>query len=299
MKKIFLALLLIYFACTIHAQNGNEKTGSLLWEISGNGLEQPSYIFGTHHLFPLSFLDSITGLKQAFASCEQVVGELMLNDITALSVEIQKAGIMPQDTTWQMLLSEDDYRFVDGRLTAIFGVGLQSFGIFKPSMVSMAYKVSFHEKTFSNINPNEAFDVWFQQQAIMRDIPVVGLETVQDQISVIFEMSSLKSQADDLVCALKNEDFMELNTKKLNHLYRNADLVGLYAMFFEESPCLSNDEQQVAMNETRNKKWLEKLPFIMEDKPSFIAVGCLHLAGEVGLLFGLEKAGYTVKPVLD
>jgi uncharacterized protein YbaP (TraB family) len=37
----------------------------------------------------------------------------------------------------------------------------------------------------------------------------------------------------------------------------------------------------------------------MADKSSFIVVGCLHLAGEVGLLIALEKAGYTVEAVRE
>ena len=301
MKKIFLILTLVFFVCAAYAQNGNEKTGALLWKISGNGLKQPSYIFGTHHLFPFSFLDSIAGVKQAFASSEQMVGELVMSDMAALGGEVQKAGLMPQDTTWQMLLSEDDYRFVDEQLTAVFGVGLHSFGRLKPSMVSMAYTVSFYQKIFPQVNMSEIFDIWFQQQAVDRGIPVVGLETAQDQIEVIFEFSSLKRQAADLVCALKYADYMEIAAKTLNRLYRAADLKGLSEMFHEheETPCPVNAEQLVAINETRNKRWLEKLPAIMADKPSFIAVGCLHLVGEVGLLHGLEQLGYIVEAVRE
>jgi hypothetical protein len=40
----------------------------LLYKISGNGLEKPSYIVGTYHLAPGNFADSIPGLKDAFAS---------------------------------------------------------------------------------------------------------------------------------------------------------------------------------------------------------------------------------------
>ena len=303
MKKLFFITILIFFVCTISAQKGNEKTGALLWKISGNGLEHPSYIFGTHHLFPMSFLDSIVGVKQAFASSEQMVGELIMSDMAALSVEVQKAGMMPQDSTWQMLISEDDYRFVDEQLTAQLGVGLQSFGRLKPSMVSIVYTVSFYQKVFPQVNMGEIFDIWFQQQAVERGIPVVGLETVQDQIAALFEFSSLKYQAAELVCAMKYADYMEIAAKKLNSLYRSADLKGLSEMFHEheheEVPCPVNAEQQVAINETRNKRWLEKLPAIMADKPSFIAIGCLHLGGEVGLLHGLEQLGYIVEAVLE
>ena len=70
-RVLLIPVLLVSFVCTVSAQTGSDKTGALLWKISGNGLEHPSYIFGTHHLFPISFLDSVPGIKQAFASSRQ------------------------------------------------------------------------------------------------------------------------------------------------------------------------------------------------------------------------------------
>ena len=299
MIRFSIKLFLVFFVCAVSAQSGVEKTGALLWKISGNGLAHPSYIFGTHHLFPLSFLDSVPGVKQAFAASGQMVGELVMGDMVALAGELQKAGMMPQDSTWQMLLSEDDYRFVDEQLTAFFGAGLQALGMFKPSMVSMTYTVMFYQRIFPQVNQNEIFDIWFQQQAVQRQIPVLGLETVQDQIDALFKIASLKHQAADLVCALKNTDYLEWSAKKLNRLYRTANLKGFSEMLREEGPCPMSAEQETALNDARNRRWLEKLPAIMAGKPSFIAVGCAHLVGEVGLLAGLEKAGYKVEAVCE
>ena len=44
MKKLLGILLFISIALSANAQ--------LLWKVSGNGLNQPSYIIGTHHLAP-------------------------------------------------------------------------------------------------------------------------------------------------------------------------------------------------------------------------------------------------------
>ena len=54
----------------------NTTTRTGLWKISGNKLEKPSYLFGTHHLAPLSFLDSIDGWEEAFIATQQTIGEL-------------------------------------------------------------------------------------------------------------------------------------------------------------------------------------------------------------------------------
>ena len=61
-KLLMLLALLISFIMNANAQ--------LLYKISGNGLTQPSYIIGTYHLAPVSFVDSIPGLKEAMDAIE-------------------------------------------------------------------------------------------------------------------------------------------------------------------------------------------------------------------------------------
>ena len=73
MKRFITLVLLI--AVTLGAQS------QLLWKISGNGLQQPSYIFGTYHLSPLSIKDSIASLPQAMQDIRQVYGELVMADM--------------------------------------------------------------------------------------------------------------------------------------------------------------------------------------------------------------------------
>ena len=42
----------VLFICVAFSANAQ-----LLWKVSGNGLNQPSYIIGTHHLAPFSIMD--------------------------------------------------------------------------------------------------------------------------------------------------------------------------------------------------------------------------------------------------
>ena len=52
MKRITFLITLL-FALTCQAQ--------LLWKVSGGTLEKPSYLFGTYHLMPSAFVDSVPG----------------------------------------------------------------------------------------------------------------------------------------------------------------------------------------------------------------------------------------------
>ena len=76
MKKItFITILLALVAFTANAQ--------LLFRISGNGLAAPSYIVGTYHIVDESFVDSIVGIRQALADCQQVYTEVLKSDLTS------------------------------------------------------------------------------------------------------------------------------------------------------------------------------------------------------------------------
>ena len=297
MKKLLVVPMLLFVMNATQAQNPAEKTGSLLWRISGNNLAQPSYVFGTHHLFPLSFLETVSGLNEALASTQQVVGELITSDMWAMAAEMQTLGMMSPDTTWQMLLSPEDYQFIDKQLTQTFGAGLQTFGVFRPLMINLTFTMALYQSMFPEADPNQSMDAWFQLQTIERGLPVLGLETLQDQKDALFGVLSLKQEAEDLVCALRNFEFVVNATIELNRLYEAADLIGLMGMLRSDNPCADRAELEYALNNARNARWLKKLPGIMAQTPSFIAVGALHLVGDVGILYGLARLGYTVEAV--
>jgi len=58
------------------------------------GWKKPSYLFGTHHLIPISFLDNIEGLESAFESTEQTVGEIDLNEMNHLQLKLMSEALI-------------------------------------------------------------------------------------------------------------------------------------------------------------------------------------------------------------
>jgi hypothetical protein len=84
----------------------------LLWEVSGNKLKQPSYIFGTHHLVPSEFLDSVPEVYKCFNRSETIVSELVLSAVDAGSA-IMKAAMLPQGESIKNLLSKEDYEMLN------------------------------------------------------------------------------------------------------------------------------------------------------------------------------------------
>lgn len=289
--------LLVFMSCTTPTEN---DSNSLLWKITGNGLEEPSFLFGTHHLVPISFLDSISGLEEAFDNTEQTVGELDMANMNEMQMKIMGEAIMPQGVTYESLISAQDVVLLDSTLTNLLGVGLDQFGMLKPAMLSNLISLTLYQKHYPSIANEINIDQHFQAEALNRNRNVVGLEDTEDQIEVLLNSQSLERQAELLMCMVRNPDMVMEQMDELQEAYYTQNINALYELSVKETPddpCPASDEERNALNKDRNEKWLEKLPSIMEDKPSFIAVGCLHLPGEVGLIDGLREQGYTVEPV--
>ena len=276
-----------------------QETG-LLWKISGNKLEQPSYLYGTHHLVPLSFLDTIAGLDAAFMATEQTIGELDMNNMGEMQMQLMMASVMPEGFSYDSLLSTDDKKILDETLKEYVGAGLDQLGQMKPAMLNTLLSVMMYKKLYPSDEAGLSMDEHFQKEARDRYRQTMGLETVQDQIDVLFGSQPIERQAESLMCTIKNMDYGKKQMDKLMTAYHAQDLTAMAKLYEEEdpdNPCPSTQEEKDELNKARNEKWMEKIPGIMSKKPSFIAVGCLQLVGDDGLLNRLRNEGYKVEAV--
>lgn len=299
-KKILTVFTTVFLLLSCSTGASNEKSSSLLWEVSGNGLQKPSYIFGTHHLVPVSFLDSIPGIEAAFEATDQTVGELDMSDMPEMQMKIMGEAMMPPEVTYETLLPQEDVALVDSMLRDILGVGLAQMGQLKPAMLSNLISVSLYQQYYPSITSAQNIDQHFQAEALKRSRPVVGLETVEDQIYVLLNAQPLERQAELLACMVRYPEMLKEQMDKMQVAYHAQDIQALLKLHEEETPndpCPSSEEEMDKLNGDRNKQWLEKLPAILQEKSSFIAVGCMHLPGDDGIIDGLRKLGYTVEAV--
>jgi len=297
MKK-FLLLVFVCATFNVFAQIEDDAkfTGTLLWKISGRDLKESSYIFGSHHVIGTEYVNDISGFWDAFNSSKQVVGEILMSDTEEIQAKIMTMMLMPASYSYKGVLSEEEYVRLDKNLKEAFGSGMETFSSMHPAMISLLYVTTL----FTNLFPGKeisSIDMFVQELAKEKNKTILGLETVNDQIYLLFNTESIETQIKDLECGLNNQEYARKSLMELTHKYLQADLDGLYKIALDsENPCPSSTEMENAMNKERNDNWLLKLPDIMQ-KPSFIVVGALHLAGEEGLLFQLDIMGYTVEPV--
>lgn len=297
-KSILMSLVLIFSLSACANKAGG--TNSLLWKVSGNGLAKPSYIFGTHHLVPVSFLDDILGLDKAFNSVEQVIGELDMSKMASMQMAIMQKSIMAEEYNYKELLSEDDYELLKRQVSDVIGLDFGMLERMKPAMINNLLMITLYQKYYPSLEDGVGIDQYFQDKARDGNISVRGLETAEDQIYVLLESQSIERQAELLMCSIKHPNLLKEQMDKLQDAYLSQNIDAITQLYYEDSddsPCPSTDEEKFLMNDDRNIKWIELLPDMISSKPSFIAVGCLHLVGEEGLIEGLRKLGYKVEAI--
>lgn len=278
----------------------------LLYKISGNGLEKPSYIVGTYHLAPGNFADSIPGLKDAFASCKQIYGELDMQD--ALSDEnrdkLEKAQLLPEGTTLSSLLTKEQMDRVNTLMRETIGADMTNpmlaaqFDKMTPTALSTTLTVFAFIKKSPNFNPMNLLDSHLQLLAQKQGMVIKGLETVDFQVEVLYG-GSLEKQVEELMCVVDNFDDVVEMAEFVTAAYFSQDLDQLLDVTNEESegPCASSPESNDNLIYNRNANWVKAMPDIMQQAPTFFAVGAAHLCGDRGVLRLLEQAGYKIEGV--
>lgn len=298
MKSISTVLLLsvvvfvVSSANTCKDENPGEtadeaRTTSLLWEISGNGLSTPSFLYGTMHLIDKKdfyirpFIDSM--LMQS----EQVAFELKLDDMTAL-MKLQALMIMPEGKTLQSMMLPDEYEKLKKYLQDSLNTNIDLIQDQKPLylMQLMAEEMIKGE--------TESFELYFFMKCMQNQKPISGLETVEEQMGV-FDSVPYEEQLKWLMMEVNDPGLYDSIFVEMVEAYKKEDIEKLAKLMKESSPEFMMYEDIFLTN--RNKNWIPKIEELIKTKTTFIAVGAGHLPGENGVIELLRKKGYTVKPV--
>jgi uncharacterized protein YbaP (TraB family) len=273
-----------------------DENASLLWEITGNGLETPSYLFGTIHIIGEKDYFWTDIMEEKFQASELLVLEIDIENPMMMMMSMMNDMMMKDGMTLKKLLTEEEYKQVDEHFTANMGMSVSMFNRFKPIFTSMiiAQIGAGGEGGGMSMEGSKSYEMELVEKAKKRKLEVEGLETAEYQISM-FDSIPYTEQAKMLMQAVNGEgDSSDDMMDEMVELYKKQDLEGLYKMI-SGSDDLGDYEDLLLV--TRNKNWIPKINEFAADKSTFVAVGAGHLPGENGVINLLKKEGYTVKPL--
>lgn len=291
MKKILSIATFILLATTINAQ--------LLWKVSGNGLKQDSYIFGTHHVAPVTMIDSIKGLAEAIKSVSEIYGEVNMDDMQSPDMQqlTLKYYMAPADSTLDKVLNKLQLdsinalfaKYTNGMMT------IEQMKMLKPSALSTTLAMLQSTVAFPGFDPQKQLDTYIQTLAKKEGKKTKGFETFDYQLNLLFG-DPISEQAEALMKSVRLNDLAIEKARELATAYLTGDLDKIEALILDKEIGFDKESADKMLYD-RNSAWEKILIGIIPTTSVLVAVGAGHLPGDKGLLNLLRKSGYNVTPV--
>ncbi|MGQ2985522.1 TraB/GumN family protein [Flavobacterium sp.] len=283
MKKLLIAAfsLVAFFA------NAQKLDKGLLWKISGNGLKNPSYIYGTMHIVCDNTLDKKT--LKALDDTKQLYLEMDMDD-PSLPMKMMSGMMMKDGKTLSTMASAEDLKLIDDYLVQNTGMGIKMMDKFKPSLVGMMVMPKMVDCTIRSVE-DALMNVTKEQNE-----ETYGLESLEEQFAV-FDAIPYDEQMKELIKSAKEgTEKGKAMFSKMLELYNAKDLNALMDFMNAEENKFYGDNTDVLLDK-RNANWIPKIEEAAKKTPTFFGVGAAHLGGDKGVIALLRKKGYKVEAV--
>lgn len=270
-----------------------ENVNSLLWEISGNGLKQSSYLFGTIHIIGADDYFLENHVVESLQQSSMFVTEVDLANLAGLN---PMDMMIPGDSSLSDFMEEAEYEKVKQFYIDQLDIGEKTFEFSFSKMLPMMSQQAVMLKGFGD--KTKSYEMELSKIAETNNLETMGLESLQDQIDV-FKNIPMDQQISML---MQTVDSLDKATAELNNLvayYKKQDINGLARLMNTSSSSSDLMENKDALLVNRNSNWIPIIDSLVQTKKSFIAVGAAHLPEQTGVIQLLRDKGYTVKAKLN
>jgi uncharacterized protein YbaP (TraB family) len=291
-RLLFYSLLTILFmsckAQSDHSFVKQKNDNTLLWKVSGNGLKNPSFLFGTFHLLCKEDIHLSDQLKKAMKTSDKIYMEMDMDDPSTMLGGMLYMN-MKNDTTLESLYTPEEYQ----RLKNYFSDTLKM-----PVMLLQRAKPYFLVALLYPRMMNCASPVGVEEELMKiakeDKKEIKGLETIQFQASV-FDSIPYEWQAKELLKNIDSFSIYKSEFETMLDFYKKQQLDSIKSLMGKSES--GEEKYDDLLLNNRNKNWVKQLKEIMKNESVFVAVGAGHLVGEMGLIKLLKKEGYKVEPL--
>ena len=288
-QKTYIIGTFLILAVAAAAWAAGSGSRHFLWEIKGPS-GQRAYLMGSIHLAHAGLYPLEAPVTEAFQAAGKLVVEINMEDMPPESVAgyIQRFG------------HSNDPEPLLTRVTPATGAILRQSGFYTPMMSRMepwlaALVIQLDILKKNGFESRFGLDKFFIDQAKARQMEIVELETIDEQMGLLVEMNDEESDLFLRATVLEMDDLPKIMDKFLR-TWREGDISGFAAVFFDEYdkyPELLPLMDKVIFQ--RNRRMADRLQRILEGSPEthFIIVGAGHLVGDPSVLSLLAERGYT------
>ena len=285
-------VLFLLFVISVGAQprRVDKKYPALLWEITGNGLKKPSYLFGTMHV----------SSKLVFHLSDSFYLDIRNADVVALELDPQ----LWQDQLFRFENLQSNLRFyTQGAPNDL--INERSFQLEKyedrlknalseePTVINGLLYRTF--RTQADFEEDTYLDLYIYQTGKKLGKQATGVENYFQTERLVMEatqdmMKDRKKKNPDL----EGESGYDIE-RKTQEAYRKGDLDLLDSLERLMEPSEAYMEKFLYR---RNEIQAASIDSIVRRHSLFVGVGAAHLPGKRGVIEILRKKGYILRPVV-
>jgi uncharacterized protein YbaP (TraB family) len=300
MKK--LVLLAFYSSLVLlsgaQTNTNSKKYPSLFWEITGNGLSRPSYLFGTMHVssklvfhLPDSFYLAIKNVDVVALETnpESWQEDLVKYDVDDNSYRRQLSYF------WNNLKQiPDDYLNIRTLQFGKYEKQIEAALYSRPSTINNLLYRNYSDYS-SDFEENTYLDMYIYQVGKKMRKQVAGVEKYDESMKLMME--AYRDAAKEKNRKQRSYDNDEnYSADKLQEAYRTGNLDLLDSINRLNSFSDAFDEKFLY---SRNLLQANSIDSILRARSAlFVGVGAAHLPGNRGVIEILRRMGYKLRPII-
>jgi uncharacterized protein YbaP (TraB family) len=281
---------LFFLSSSIAQEKPGKKYPALLWEITGNGLKKPSYLFGTMHV----------SSKLVFHLSDSFYMDIKSSDVVALELDPQlwqdqlfRFENMESNLRYYTQGSPNDFLNEKSFRLERYDDRLKSALSDEPTIINgLLYRTY---RTRADFEEDTYLDLYIYQTGRKLGKEATGVENYFQTERLVMEaaqdmMKDRKKKAPDT----DGESAYDIE-RKTQEAYRQGDLDLLDSLEKLMEPSEAYMEKFLYR---RNEIQAASIDSIVQQHSLFVGVGAAHLPGRRGVIELLRKKGYTLRPVV-
>lgn len=281
-KRTFATLVFLCLLLPAFSQH------SLLYKISGKGLKQPSYVYGTIHLICPEDFFMPAPLQRAFEQSKSVYLEIDMDDPSMMATMLGRLQEKDEKYSLENAFTKEDYRKLSKYLKDSMNMDVNAFKKMKPLVI-----LSMILPRMLNCPTAMAYETKFVSMAREQQKEILGLEALDDQIDV-FDAFPDTLEARMIMDYINDLPKQKAIYGRLVEAYKKQDINKLHALL-GESPEFAGYEDKLVYD--RNRNWIPVMEKAMQQDATLFGCGAMHLGGDQGVVELLRKKGYKVEAV--
>ncbi|WP_345948229.1 TraB/GumN family protein [Mucilaginibacter sp. PAMB04274] len=286
MKKFVLRAACLVFVMYGSICSAKAQTKGLLWQITGKSIKQPTYLYGTIHLFDTSLYRIPQPVMAKLAQTKKVYFELDFGKLNP--IELVQYAMVTDSTQYlnKLLDSASLHKLQEVAKTSPM---MQMMG---PAMYRL--KPLFLTTLLLNNGKAVTIDMEMYNKAKTLHAQVGGLETVAEQMQALNAIP-VTTQAKMMQDFLKTYTSADAMIKKLTELYVKQDTKMLLKEMNDDAPLDASFNEALLIK--RNVVMINRMLPLFGKGSLMVAVGAGHLGSDDGLIALLRKKGYQLKSI--